>query len=215
MGYHDSSTGYTESDIPILIKQHEDALEEVQKLRQKLHSTEIRAQQEMKLRDSNLRKLENQVEKERSEKLQYQRKVDKIAAQIDNQEFFIGIQMSDSGILGMWQSLWVQVKGWSVAFSSDQPIDKILLEQHEDWMKIFRTIAPGDPKLRRLDKRKTRREFVQAIVGYILAERIFRRLWNYESSEAGTLYEPVPDQWATQKHSEAIDNLEQTFSQGQ
>jgi len=166
---------------------------------------------------NNLRKFENQLEQERSEKLQHQKKVDKIAAHIDNQEFFIGIQMSDSGILGMWQSLSVQVKGWSNAFSSEHPIDKKLLEEHEACVKIFRTIAPGDLKLRRLDKRKTRREFVQAIVGYILAEGIFRRLSSDEGFLFGadTPYKPVPDQWAAQKHKEAIDNLERAFSQGQ
>jgi len=216
-GHYDPSASYAEVDVSHLIKQYEDALKEVQSLKRKLYSTETRAQQDMQQWTNNLRKFENQLEKERSEKLQYQKKVDKIAAHIDNQEFFIGIQMSDSGILGIWQSLWVQVKGWSVAFSCEQPIDKKLVEEQKVWVKIFRTIAPGDPKLRWLDKRKTRREFVQAIVGYTLAEGIFRRLSNDAgfSFGADTPYEPVPDHWAAQKHSEAIDNLERAFSQGQ
>ncbi|KAF8437044.1 hypothetical protein BGX38DRAFT_1262320 [Terfezia claveryi] len=214
---YDSSAGYREADVTLLNKKYEDALNNAKNLWQKLNFVETTAKQSKRQWDfeqrrliSRINELESQVGKERSEKLQHQRRVDKIAAHIDKQEFFIGIQMSDSDILGMWQSLWVQVKGWSVAFSSNQPIDKKFLEG-EPLVKILRTIAPGDPKLRLLDQRKTRRESVQAIVGYILAEEIFRRLSSDESfPEAGT-YAPALDQW-TPEHREAIDNLERSLS---
>jgi len=218
----DSSAGHRDVDVPLLMRKHEDALKEVQKLKHELYSTKTSTQQNNRLWNIELRKmtnrineLESQLGNERLEKLQHQRRVDKIAAHIDNQEFFIGIQMSDSGILGLWQSLWVQVKGWSVAFSSDHPIDKKFLGEREAWVKILRTIAPGDQNLRRLDQRKTRRESVQAIVGYTFAEEIFRRLSSDESfpPKEGTPYEPVLDQWIPE-HRGAIDNLERALSQG-
>ncbi|KAF8420974.1 hypothetical protein EV426DRAFT_718953 [Tirmania nivea] len=160
-----------------------------------------------------INELESQVRKEQNEKLNHQRRVDIIAAQLDNKELFLGLQMSDSSILGMWYSLWPQVKSWSASFSSEEPIDKKVLKRREDWFRILTRIAPGDPELGRLDKRKTRREFVQAIVGYTLAEVIFLRLPNDGSSSAKgeTQYAPVQ----TTEHCVAINNLERALCQAQ
>ncbi|KAF8453358.1 hypothetical protein BGX38DRAFT_417897 [Terfezia claveryi] len=149
---------------------------------------------------------ERQVDENRIQ----QHRIQKFAAQVDNKELFLGNQQSDSEILGMFRSLFTHVKSWSLAFSSEHQVEKSELRERPDFGSIMSQIAPGDTNFQLLDKRSTRRRCVQGIVGYTLAEAIFRRVTDLDVPGSP----PALDQWS-QGNANAIDKIEQNLFRGQ
>jgi len=153
-----------------------------------------------------LKAYERQVDENRV----HQHRVEKFAAQVDNKELFLGNQQSDSDILGIFRSLFTHVKSWSLAFYTEHQVEKPKLRERPDFKSVMSQIAPGDTEFQLLDKRSTRRLCVQGIVGYTLAEAIFRRVTDLDLSGSP----PALDQWS-HGNSDAIDKIEGVLFRGQ
>jgi len=183
--------------------------QELGQIRQELgqgHQELVHAHQELgeaRHEIEQMHKVKSQLE---AENTKHQELVRKFALQIDslNQELFHGQQMSDKDVRSKYRALFTQVKQWSVSFASDHGVDKA------KWLAndIFPTIAPKDRLLQLLDKKTTRKLCVQALVGHILAECVFRRLAENTDELRGF------DAWS-QGHAEDISNIERSLYDGQ
>ncbi|RPB20880.1 hypothetical protein L211DRAFT_892042 [Terfezia boudieri ATCC MYA-4762] len=168
------------------------------------------ARHQATLAQDRYRQLRRAYEQQVDENRIQQHRIEKFAAQVDNKELFLGNQQSDSEILGMFRSLFTHVKSWSLAFSSEHQVEKSELRERPDFESVMSQIAPGDTNFQLLDKRSTRRLCVQGIVGYTLAEAIFRRVTDLEVPGSP----PALDQWS-QGSADAIDKIEQNLFRGQ